>query len=100
MLTVNVSELKSRLSHYLRLVRRGQVLLVRDRDQVVARLEAAGPNAVGRNPAPDAARLARLEETGVLRRARRPLDPSLLARRVQASARVVEAALAEREEGR
>jgi antitoxin (DNA-binding transcriptional repressor) of toxin-antitoxin stability system len=96
MSTVNVSELKSRLSHYLRLVRRGQVLLVKDRDRVVARLEAAGPQVGG----PEAARLARLEEAGVLRRARRPLDPALLERRVRASARVVEAVLAEREEGR
>ena len=94
--TVNVSELKSRLSHYLRSVRRGQVLLVRDRDRVIARLEVAGPSSSD----PDGERLARLEEAGVLRRRRRKLDPQLLCRRVQASADVVGAVNAEREEGR
>ena len=36
MTPVNVGELKNRLSHYLRMVRRGQAVLVRDRDRVIA----------------------------------------------------------------
>ena len=94
--TVNVSELKSRLSEYLRAVRRGEVLLVRDRDRIVARLEAAGPS--GRDPTDE--RLGRLEAAGILRRRRRRIDLRLLERRVRATAGIVAAVLAEREEGR
>lgn len=95
-ITVNVSELKSRLSHYLRVVRRGEVVFVRDRDRIVARLEVAGPASVG----PESERLDRLEQAGVLRRSRRRLDPDLLQRRVRARADVVGAVLAERDDGR
>ena len=42
MKAVNVAELKNRLSHYLRIVRGGEPILVRDRDRVIARLEPAG----------------------------------------------------------
>lgn len=35
---VGVAELKARLSHYLRAVRRGETVIVLDRDQPVARL--------------------------------------------------------------
>ncbi len=38
-----MTELRNRLSHHLRLVRRGQPILVRDRDRVIARIEPAGP---------------------------------------------------------
>ena len=34
-----ISELKNRLSYYLRFVRRGQPILVCDRDRVIARIE-------------------------------------------------------------
>jgi antitoxin (DNA-binding transcriptional repressor) of toxin-antitoxin stability system len=94
--SVSVSDLKARLSSYLRLVRRGEVLLIRDRNRIVARLEVAGPS--GRDP--DGERLMRLENTGILRRRRRKLDLGLLGRRVQARADVVGALLAERDEGR
>jgi prevent-host-death family protein len=42
MKTVGVRELKNRLSEYLRLVRRGEEILVTDRGQVVAELRPAG----------------------------------------------------------
>lgn len=42
---VKVSALKNRLSHYVREVRQGRVLLVCDRDQVIARIEPAGGGA-------------------------------------------------------
>ncbi len=47
MKVVGVKELKARLSAYLREVRRGEVVLVTDRDEVVAELRAArrGPGA-------------------------------------------------------
>lgn len=41
MKTVSISELRNRLSYYLRLVRRGEALLVSDRDRVIARIEPA-----------------------------------------------------------
>lgn len=94
--TVSVSDLKSRLSEYLRLVRRGEVLLVSDRNRVVARMEVAGSPVTGR----DSERIARLESTGVLRRRRHALDPAWVTRRVRANARVVAALLEEREEAR
>ncbi len=39
MTTVGVRELKNRLSHYLRLVRGGETLIVTDRGQIVAELK-------------------------------------------------------------
>lgn len=49
MKVVGVKELKAKLSEYLQLVRRGEVVLVTDRDEVVAELRAArrGPAAPG-----------------------------------------------------
>jgi antitoxin (DNA-binding transcriptional repressor) of toxin-antitoxin stability system len=97
MKSVNVAELKNRLSHYLRLVRRGEAILVRDREQVIARLEPAGSaDAIGT----DAERLAILERKGAIRRARGRLEPELLEQRPRAKADVVGALLAEREESR
>ena len=98
MKVVNVAELKNRLSHYLRLVRRGQPILVRDRDRVIARIEPAGP-ADGAAGA-EAEKLASLEQRGILRRARGPLSKKLLAGRPRVAADVVAALLREREEGR
>lgn len=38
MKSVNVAELKNKLSAYLKLVRKGEELIVRDRDQPIARI--------------------------------------------------------------
>lgn len=98
MKSVNVAELKNRLSHYLRLVRRGEALLVRDRDRVIARIEPAGDaDAAGGD---DAAALASLEQRGVLRRAVAPLTRKLLAGRPRVKTDVIAALVAEREESR
>lgn len=97
MKAVNVAELKNRLSHYLRLVRRGEPILVRDRDRVIARIEPAG---AGSPASADDEHLADLEARGILRRGRGPLRVELLARRPAASADVVAALLRERKEGR
>lgn len=40
MKTVNVAELKNRLSAYLQMVRKGEVIIVRDRDLPIARITA------------------------------------------------------------
>ena len=41
--TVKIADLKNRLSYYLRRVRRGESILVCDRDQVIARIERVAP---------------------------------------------------------
>lgn len=64
MTQVSVSELKSRLSQYLREVRRGGEVQILDRGRPVARLTGLpGPQA-----GPDEERLERLERAGILRR--------------------------------
>ena len=61
---VSVSELKARLSHYLREVRRGGEVEVLDRGVPIARLSGIARES-GES---DDERLARLERAGVLRR--------------------------------
>jgi prevent-host-death family protein len=91
-----ISELKNRLSAYLKKVRAGHTILIFDRDQPVARLErvAAGGEAHDR--------LARLERAGLLRRATRPVDAKALRAAPARSATrgIVEALIAERSEAR
>jgi antitoxin (DNA-binding transcriptional repressor) of toxin-antitoxin stability system len=90
-----VSQLKNRLSAYLKLVRAGESILILDRDQPIARIDR-----VERGSAPDD-RVTRLERAGLLRRASRPLNLGALRRPVpQPSASVVDALLEERWEGR
>jgi probable F420-dependent oxidoreductase len=98
MKAVDVAELKNRLSHYLRMVRRGHAVLVRDRDKVIARIEPAGePGAVETD---DLRRLADLEARGIGRRGRGRLTPDTFARRPTVEPDVVGVLLREREEGR
>jgi len=96
--TAKISELKNRLSHYLARVRRGESILVLDRDRVIARIEPAGSSES--DPTDDARWLADLERRGVLRRGRGALPRRWLARRPKIKADVVRAVLDEREEGR
>ncbi len=98
MKAVNVAELKNRLSHYLRIVRGGEPILVRDRDRVIARIEPAG----GQEAAADdeGRRLAALEARGIVRRGGGRLTRRLLARRPKVKADVLGALLREREETR
>jgi len=42
MIRANIAELKNRLSHYLRLVRGGEVIEILDRKTPLARIEAVG----------------------------------------------------------
>ena len=96
--TVKITELKNRLSHYLRRVQRGDSILVCDRDRVIARIERAGvPLHV---PGDDAKWLDRLERRGVIRRGTGTLSRKWLASRPRVKADVVAALLKEREEGR
>jgi len=90
-----ISELKNRLSAYIKKVRAGQTVLILDRDQPVARLERveAAPHADDR--------LARLERAGLLRRARSPLPlDALRSAPLQPGPSVLQALIDERREGR
>jgi prevent-host-death family protein len=98
MSVVKVSDLKNRLSHYLRLVRHGESVLVTDRDQVIARIEPAGDAAAMGTD--DAHWLDDLERRGVVRRGMGKLPPGWLARRPKVKADIVKALLEERENGR
>jgi len=70
MRAVGIKQLKARLSEYVRLARGGEVILVSDRDEVVAELGPARHQPV---PADSLdARLARLAERGQVARASRP----------------------------
>jgi len=97
MLAVKISQLKNRLSEYLDRVRRGETILVQDRDRVIARIEPAGERD---RPGTDAAWLAELERSGVVRRASKRLGAGWLKRRPTVKADVVGAVLDERAKGR
>ena len=55
MTSVGIKELKNRLSHYIRLVKRGEAIQVTDRGTVVAELRPPGEGDIDRtNPAVEA----------------------------------------------
>ncbi len=78
-------------------VRRGETVLVQDRDRVIARIEPAGERD---RPGTDAEWLAALESSGVVRRASRRLGTAWLRSRPTVKADVVQAVLDERVTGR
>ena len=90
-----ISQLKDRLSAYLRKVRAGHVILILDRDQPVARLEG-----VAEQSDPEG-RLARLERSGLVRRPRSSVPlKALKAAPPKAKRSVTQALIDERREGR
>ena len=94
---VKIAELKNRLSHYLRLVQRGESVLVADRDRVIARIERVwGREALPRG---DAEWVARLEERGVIERGSGRLDRRWLKRKPAVKTDVVGLLVRERDEG-
>jgi len=93
-----ISELKNRLSYYLARVRRGESILVLDRDQVIARIEPAG--GVRSRSTDHSGWLDDLERRGVVRRGDGHLPRGWLERRPKIDANLVRALLKEREEGR
>ena len=96
-MNVKIFELKNRLSHYLRLVRKGQPILITHRSRVVARLEPAGEREAAGE---DDLWLAELERRGTLRRRRGRLPAGWLDSRPAVDADVVATLLEEREAGR
>ena len=90
-----ISQLKNRLSAYLKKVRAGATVLILDRDDPIARLERVE---AGARPAD---RIARLEKAGLVRRARRKLRVDRLSAAPPTAQRsVLEALLEERREDR
>ncbi len=90
-----ISQLKNHLSSYLRKVRAGASILVLDRDEPVARLEAVARGG------PASERMARLERAGLARRPTRPRrSPAALPALVRSRKSVLGALLDEREDGR
>jgi antitoxin (DNA-binding transcriptional repressor) of toxin-antitoxin stability system len=89
-----ISELKNHLSHYLGRVRRGESILVLDRDRVIARIEPAGRSS---SEATDDSRwIEELESRGIVRRGSGRLPRGWLLRRPKQKADLVRALLDER----
>src|SRR5262245_50602973 len=78
--------------------RRGQAVLVRDHDRVIARIEPAGGH--GATAGDDAVRLSELEARGILRRGRGRISSDLWTRRPRTDADAIAVLLAERDDGR
>ena len=92
-----ISQLKARLSAYIKKVRAGQTILILDRDEPVARLEHVSRRGTG--SADD--RLTRLERAGLLRRATQPLDlERLRAPALRTETSLLQAVLDERRDAR
>ena len=90
-----ISELKNRLSAYLRKVRAGASILILDRDMPVAKLERVAQTE-GRDD-----RLVRLERAGLVRRPKSPLSLKALRLPVPKSRKsVARVLIEERREGR
>lgn len=93
---VKIAELKNRLSYYLRRVRRGESILVADRDTVIARIErVSGREAV---PEADAEWLERLEGQGIIRRGAGHVSRKWLREKPAVKADVVAILIRERDE--
>ena len=98
MKTASISSAKDRLSALIDLVRKGETVIITERDQPVAQLAPLPPHVRG-----DSSRLADLERSGLVRRARMPATKGMLKRLPPAprtKADVLAALLADREEGR
>ena len=89
-----MSSLKARLSHYLKLVQRGEEVIVLDRQTPIAKLVR-----ITRHAASESAVLQRLTANGSLRAPTKKLNMAQLFRDVpKSTASVVSALLADRDE--
>jgi antitoxin (DNA-binding transcriptional repressor) of toxin-antitoxin stability system len=94
---VKIAELKNRLSYYLRRVRRGEAILIADRDRVIARIERVGEHeAASRGDGGEW--VDRLERRGVIHRGSGRLDRTWLKQKPAVTADVVAALIRERTE--
>ena len=95
----SITQTKNQLSALLDRVRHGETVLIMDRGRPVARLEPALQEGEG----DETGRLARLERAGILRRATSSVRSKLLLEsppKLKKGASILQALLAEREEGR
>jgi prevent-host-death family protein len=92
--TATISQLKNRLSAYLRKVKAGQTVLILDRDEPVAMITA-----VTAEDRPED-RLAKLEKRGLVRRTTSADPAKALQEPVSAGKSVVQALLEERRDAR
>lgn len=93
--TATISQIKNRLSAYLKKVRAGKEVLILDRDEPIAKIV---PAVLQDDPS---GRLAALVRKGIVRPAQRPMPLEMLrSPRPGKGARVLEALLEERREGR
>ncbi len=98
MKTTSISTAKNRLSALIDLVRKGETVIITDRNQPVAQLTPLPPHAVSAS-----SRLAVLERSGLVKRARTLAGKHLLERlppMPRTGADLLGALLAERDEGR
>src|SRR3990170_8289203 len=96
MIYANIAELKNQLSHFLKLVRSGQPVLVKDRNRVVARIEPVlGPA----DESTEEVQLAQLVEKGILRAAKEKISEIDFSDRPRMKRSLAAAVLEEREEG-
>jgi len=101
----SITQTKNQLSALLDRVRHGETVLIMDRGRPVARLEPALQEGEGEGEGEgnEAGRLARLERAGILRRAISPARSRLLLEpppKPKKGASILQALLAEREQGR
>lgn len=73
---VKISEVKNRLSRYLALVRKGEVVRILDRNVPVAQIVPIGDATGGRTVGTEA--LAEMERKGLIRRGTGRIDPEIL----------------------
>jgi prevent-host-death family protein len=102
MIQVNISEMKNRLSHYIRLARGGEEVEIVDRKTPVARLVHVSQGSVGRRHAPWIQEVIQL---GIVTRPNRAKLPAEILSRTDVpggrkKAEVLKALLDERETGR
>ncbi len=100
MKTASITQTKNQLSAFIDEVKRGGSILILDRGRPVARLVPAAGELEEDNPP---GRIDRLERVGAIRRAEQPPARPLRGIhpvKMPTGARVLEALLAEREEGR
>ncbi|MBN1962876.1 MAG: type II toxin-antitoxin system prevent-host-death family antitoxin [Deltaproteobacteria bacterium] len=95
MISIGTAELKNNLSKYLKRVRRGEIVLVRDRNHVIAKLTpASNTDRLGTEDA----RIVELENAGVLRPPLKVLSSKWLKQISSLELNLVDAVLAERDE--
>lgn len=93
MRSTNIAELRDRLTQYLREVRAGEEIIIRDRQRPIAKIVPL--------TADDVAEDAELVAAGLMRKARRPLPPAFWrTRRAAVTVREAVAAVSEEREDR